>query len=160
MTAAIGSKIPSVKLTRMEGGAVKEITTEQLCNGKKVVIFGVPGAFTPTCSNKHLPGYVKQAEEFAGKGVDTIACVSVNDIFVMGAWGDSQKVGTKIMMLSDGNGDFARALGLEVDFSDHGMGKRMNRCAMLVDNGVIKALEVDAGGGINLSSAENMVCKL
>ncbi|MCX8500730.1 MAG: peroxiredoxin [Alphaproteobacteria bacterium] len=160
MTLAIGNRIPKITLKRMVDGSPTDVTTEQLFAGKKVVVFGLPGAFTPTCSNQHLPGFVKQAAEFAGKGVDTIACVSVNDAFVMAAWGESQKVGDKVMMLADGNGDLARALGVEVDYSAYGMGKRMNRCAMLIEDGVLKILDVEPAGAFGVSSADAFVCKL
>ncbi|MDI9408237.1 MAG: peroxiredoxin [Candidatus Pacebacteria bacterium] len=160
MSLAIGSKIPKITLKQLIDGSPKDVVTDELFAKKKVVVFGLPGAFTPTCSNKHLPGYVKQAEQFAGHGVDEIVCVSVNDAFVMQAWGDSQKVGGKIRMLADGNGDFARALGVEVDYSPYGMGKRMGRCAMLIENGVLKLLDVEPEGAYGVSDADAFVCKL
>jgi glutaredoxin/glutathione-dependent peroxiredoxin len=125
-----------------------------------VALFALPGAFTPTCSAKHLPGFVSQADEIKGKGVDTIACMSVNDAFVMGAWGDQQKAGDKVAMLADGNGDFTRALGLEMDASKFGMGKRSQRFSMVVDNGVVKELNVEEPGAFAVSSAEHVLKQL
>ena len=136
------------------------VKTDDLFSGKKVVVFALPGAFTPTCSAKHVPGFVQHADELKAKGVDAIACVSVNDAFVMGAWGDNQKVGDKVMMLADGNGDFTRALGLEMDASKFGMGKRSQRFSMIVDNGVVKELNVEEPGAFSVSSAEHVLKQL
>src|SRR5580700_8938008 len=122
MTIKVGDKVPSVKLRHMTADGVKEISTDELFTGKKVVLFALPGAFTPTCSAKHVPGFVQNADALKAKGVDAIACLSVNDAFVMGAWGENQKVGDKVMMLADGNGDFTRAVGLEMDGTRFGMG--------------------------------------
>ena len=154
MTIKVGDKIPSAKLRVMTSDGPKDISTDEIFKGKKVVLFALPGAFTPTCSAKHLPGFVQNAESIRGKGVDTIACLSVNDAFVMGAWGKDQKVGDKVMMLADGNAEFSRALGLENDFSGYGMGVRSKRYAMVVDNGVVKALNVEKPGAFEVSSAE------
>jgi glutaredoxin/glutathione-dependent peroxiredoxin len=132
----------------------KDVTTDDLFKGKKVVIFGLPGAFTPTCSAKHVPSYVQNAAALRAKGVDTVACVSVNDVFVMGAWGKDQKAEDKVMMLADGNGDFAKAIGLVMDGSKFGMGTRSQRYAMVVDNGIVKTLNVEAPGAFDVSSAE------
>ena len=139
MTIKVGDKVPSATLMQMKGGAPQPIKTDDLFAGKKVVLFAVPGAFTPTCSAKHLPGFVQKADEIRKKGVDVVACVSVNDAFVMGAWGDQQAAGDKVMMLADGNGDFTHALDLEMDGSKFGLGRRSQRYSMLVDNGVSKS---------------------
>jgi peroxiredoxin len=152
MTIKIGDTIPSATLMQMKDGGPKPVTTDEIFKGKKVALFALPGAFTPTCSAKHLPGYINNAE-----GIDTIACLSVNDAFVMGAWGEAQGAGDKVMMLADGNGDFTRALGLEMDASKFGMGQRSQRYSMVVDNGVVKALNVEAPGAFEVSSADHMV---
>jgi peroxiredoxin len=144
----------------MKGGTPQPIKTDDLFAGKKVVIFGLPGAFTPTCSAKHVPGFVQKAEEIRHKGVDVIACVSVNDAFVMGAWGEQQGVGEKVMMLADGNGEFTAALGLEMDATKFGMGKRSQRYSMLVDHGVVKQLNVEEPGAFAVSSAEHILQQL
>jgi glutaredoxin/glutathione-dependent peroxiredoxin len=154
MTIKVGDKIPSVKLKQMTPDGVRDVQTDDLFKGKKVVLFALPGAFTPTCSAKHLPGFVEKAAELKKKGVDTIACLSVNDAFVMNAWGKDQKVDGKVQMLADGNGDFTRAVGLEMDGSGYGMGKRSQRYAMVVDNGVVKALNVEKPGSFEVSSAD------
>jgi len=157
MAIKVGDKIPSSKLRYKDSEGIKEITTEELFGGKKVVVFALPGAFTPTCSAKHLPGFVQNAGAIKGKGVDTIACVSVNDAFVMEAWGKDQQVGDKVMMLADGNADFTKALGLEMDGSGVGMGTRSQRYAMIVDNGTVTALNVEAPRAFEVSSAESMM---
>ena len=150
----VGDKIPSVKLKHMTAEGIKDITTDDLFKGKKVVLFALPGAFTPTCSAKHLPGFVQRAAEIKAKGVNTIACLSVNDAFVMNAWGKDQKVEDKVLMLADGNGDFTRAVGLEMDGSAYGLGQRSRRYAMVVQDGVVKALNVESPGAFEVSSAE------
>lgn len=160
MTIKVGDKIPSATLTQMKGGAPQPVKTDDFFSGKKVVLFALPGAFTPTCSAKHLPGFVQHADEIRAKGIDAIACVSVNDAFVMGAWGENQHVGDKVAMLADGNGDFTRALGLEMDASRFGMGSRSQRFSMLVDNGVVKQLNVEEPGSFSVSSAEHMMGQL
>lgn len=160
MTIKVGDKIPSATLMQMKDGGPKPVKTDDLFAGKKVVVFALPGAFTPTCSAKHLPSFVQNADAIKAKGIDTIACVSVNDAFVMGAWGEQQKVGDKIMMLGDGNGDLTRALGLEMDGSRFGMGKRSQRFAMIVDNGVVKELNVEEPGAFAVSSAEHILTQL
>jgi peroxiredoxin len=154
MTIKVGDKIPSAKLRVMSSDGPKEVTTDELFKGKKVVLFALPGAFTPTCSAKHLPGFVQHADTLRKKGVDAIACLSVNDAYVMGAWGKDQKVGDKVMMLADGNAEFTRAVGLENDSSGYGMGVRSKRYAMVVENGVVKALQVEKPGSFEFSSAE------
>ena len=160
MSIKVGDKIPSATLMQMKDGGPKPVKTDDLFVGKKVVVFALPGAFTPTCSAKHLPSFVQNAEAIKAKGVDAIACVSVNDAFVMGAWGDQQKVGDKIMMLGDGNGDFTKALGIELDGSRFGMGKRSQRYAMIVDNGVVTKLDVEEPGAFAVSSAEHVLTQL
>jgi len=157
MTIKVGDKVPSATLMQMKDGGPKPVKTDDLFSGKKVVLFALPGAFTPTCSAKHLPGFIQNADALKKKGVDAIACVSVNDAFVMGAWGDQQKAGDKVMMLADGNGDFTRAVGLELDGSRFGMGKRSQRYSMLIDNGVVKALNVEEPGAFSVSSAEHIL---
>ena len=154
MTIKVGDKVPSAKLKQMTADGVKEVTTDEFFKGKKVVLFAVPGAFTPTCSAKHVPGFVQNEAALKQKGVDTIACLSVNDAFVMGAWGKDQKADGKVVMLADGNGDFTRAVGLELDATANGLGKRSKRYAMVVDNGVVKTLNVEAPGAFEVSSAE------
>ncbi|HEV7959951.1 MAG TPA: peroxiredoxin [Rhizomicrobium sp.] len=156
----IGDKIPSATLMQMKDGGPKPVSTDQIFAGKKVALFALPGAFTPTCSAKHLPGFIAHSEALKAKGIDAIACVSVNDAFVMGAWGEQQKVGDKVMMLADGNGDFTRALGLELDATKFGMGKRSQRYSMVVDNGVVKQLNVEAPGAFEVSSADHMMALL
>jgi peroxiredoxin len=160
MTIKVGDKIPSVTLREMTGDGPKTVSTDELFTGKKVALFALPGAFTPTCSAKHLPGFIQNSDALKAKGIDTIACVSVNDAFVMGAWGEQQKAGDKVMMLADGNGDFARALGLELDATKFGMGKRSQRFSMVVDNGVVTQLNVEQPGAFEVSSADHMMALL
>ena len=156
MTIKVGDKIPSVKLRTMTKDGPKEITTDDLFKGKKVVMFGLPGAFTPTCSAKHLPGFVQQAEAIRAKGVDTIACISVNDAFVMGAWGKDQNAGDKVLMLADGNAEFTKAAGLEMDGTGYGMGLRSRRFSMVVDDGVVKHFNLEKPGAFEVSNAETI----
>jgi glutaredoxin/glutathione-dependent peroxiredoxin len=156
MTIKVGDKIPSVTLRYQAPDGVKSLTTDEFFAGKKVALFAVPGAFTRTCSQRHLPSYVTNAAELKAKGVDTIACLAVNDPFVMGAWGKEHKAGD-IVMLGDGSGDFTRAIGLELDRIKEGMGVRSQRYSMLVDNGVVKALHVEQPGQFDVSSAETML---
>ena len=157
MAINVGDKVPTATLKYLSAEGPKEITTDELFRGKKVAVFAVPGAFTPTCSQRHLPGYIERAADIKGKGVDTIACVSVNDAFVMGAWGKDQNSGDKVMMLADGSGDFTRAVGLELDLTKGGLGMRSQRYSMLVDNGVVKALNIEKPGQFDVSSAESML---
>ena len=154
MTIAVGDKIPSAKLKTMTAEGPKDISTEEIFGGKKVVLFAVPGAFTPTCSAKHLPGFVEKAAQIKAKGVDTVACLAVNDAFVMGAWGKAQNTDGKVLMLADGAAAFTKQLGLDLDLSAPGMGVRSKRYAMVVDNGVVKALNVEAPGAFEVSSAD------
>ena len=158
MTINVGDKIPSVTLKQLTPEGVKEFTTDEIFRSKKVVLFAVPGAFTPACSRRHLPGYVDRAADIKAKGVDEIACVAVNDAFVMGAWGKEQKTEGKVRMLADGSGDFVRALGLELDLSKMGLGTRSKRYSMLVDDGVVKSLNVEQSPGqVEGSGAEAML---
>ncbi len=157
MTIKVGDKVPSAILMQMKDGKPTPVKTDDFFAGKKVALFALPGAFTPTCSAKHLPGYIQNADTFKNKGVEAIACVSVNDAFVMGAWGDQQGSGDKVAMLADGNGDFTKAVGLEMDGSKFGMGQRSQRYSMLVDNGVVKELNVEEPGAFAVSSAEHML---
>jgi peroxiredoxin len=157
MAIKVGDKVPSVKLKQKTAEGMKDINTDEFFAGKKVVLFALPGAFTPTCSAKHLPGFVEKNSELRSKGVDKIACLSVNDAFVMEAWGKQHQAEGKVEMLADGNGDFTRAMGLEMDGSGYGMGKRSQRYAMLVDNGVVKSLNVEKPGSFEVSSAEAML---
>ena len=157
MTIKVGDKIPSVKIKHMTKDGVKDITTDEIFGGKKVALFALPGAFTPTCSAKHLPGFVQNAGAIKGKGVNTIACLAVNDAFVMDAWGKNQNVGDNVLMLADGNAELTKALGLEMDGSGYGMGTRSRRYSMLVDSGVVKQLNVEKPGAFEVSNAETML---
>ena len=160
MTIQVGSTMPSGIFKTMTGEGPKDVTTDALFNGKKVLLFSVPGAFTPTCSQKHLPGYVSNAATIKAKGIDTIACMAVNDVFVMGAWGQSANVGDKVLMLADGNGDYAKALGLEMDGRGFGMGGRGQRFSLIVDNGVVTQLNIEPPGKFDVSSAECAIGQL
>jgi peroxiredoxin len=158
MTIKVGDRIPSVKLKYMGASGPTEITTDDLFKGKKAVLFGLPGAFTPTCSAKHVPGFMQHADELHKKGVATIGCISVNDAFVMGAWGKDQGTGDKVMMLADGSADFTKAVGLDQDLSAAGLGIRSKRYAMIIDNGVVQWMGVEeAPGKLEASSAENVL---
>jgi len=153
----VGDKIPSVTLTEKQDGGSTPVTTEALFKGKKVGLFALPGAFTPTCSAKHVPGYVQNYDALRAKGIDSILCLSVNDAFVMGAWGKDQGAGGKVRMIADGNGEFTRAVGLEFDASKFGMGKRSQRYSMIVDDGVVTSLNVEEPGAFEVSSADHML---
>ncbi len=160
MAIKAGDKAPSVTFKTMGDSGPENLSSEDLFAGKKVVLFAVPGAFTPTCSAKHLPGFVEKADAIKSKGVDEIACVSVNDAFVMGAWGKEQNVGNSVKMVADGNGDFAKACGLEMDGSGFGLGTRMQRCAMIVDNGTVSQVFVEEPGQFEKSTADNILANL
>lgn len=160
MTIKAGERMPEGKFKSMGEKGPKDITTAELFDGKRVVLFSVPGAFTPTCDAKHLPGYLQFADQLRGKGVDTIACMAVNDVFVMNAWGKSANCGDKVLMLADGNGDYARALGLDFDARGFGMGMRGQRFAVVVDNGVATHVNVEAPGQFKVSAAENVLQQL
>ena len=157
MTIKVGDTIPSMKLMMATPDGPKEVSTDDIFKGKKVVLFAVPGAFTPTCSAKHLPGFVQNAEAMKGKGVDTIACIAVNDAFVMGAWGKDQGTGDKVSMIADGSAAFAKALGLEMDITARGMGVRSQRYALVAENGKVTHLGVEAPGGFEASKAETIL---
>ena len=161
MAIKAGDTLPAdLQLKEMGDSGPKPVTVGELTKGRTVVIFAVPGAFTPTCSMKHLPGFVEKAAALRAKGVDEVVCLSVNDPFVMGAWGKDQGAGGKVRMLADGNGEFTRAVGLEMDGSAFGLGKRSQRYAMIVKDGKVAELLVEPGPGLNASSAESVLSKL
>jgi glutaredoxin/glutathione-dependent peroxiredoxin len=160
MTIKVGDTIPSMKLMVATADGPKEVSTDELFKGKKVVLFGVPGAFTPTCSARHLPGFVENAESFQHKGVDTIACIAVNDAFVMNAWAKSQQVDQKVTMLADGSGAFTKAMGLELDLTGRGMGIRCQRFALVAEDGKVTHLAVEPPGGFDVSKAESILATL
>jgi len=160
MAIKAGDRMPAGKLKTMTKDGPKDVTTDELFKGKKVVLFSVPGAFTPTCDAKHLPGFVQLADQIRAKGVDTIACMSVNDVFVMNAWGKASSVGDKVTMLADGNGDYAKALGLELDARMFGRGTRGQRFAVVVDDGVVKRVNVEEPGQFKVSAAEHILGQL
>ena len=159
MTISIGDTLPQATFLVPGANGPEPKTTDEVFKGKTVALFAVPGAFTPTCSARHLPGFTDKAGEFAAKGVDTIACTAVNDAFVMGAWAKASEAGD-IVMLSDGSGTFAKAIGLDFDGSKFGMGTRSQRYSMLVVDGVVKQLNVEQGGGFEVSSAEHLLSQL
>lgn len=160
MTIAVGDKIPSSTLTTMTADGPGPVSTDEFFAGKKVVLFAVPGAFTPTCSAKHLPGFIEHADEILAKGVDAIACMSVNDVFVMHAWGADAGVADKVAMLADGNGDFTKELGLELDGRGFGMGLRSQRFAMIVEDGTVTELNIEEPGAFQVSSAGHILSQL
>ena len=160
MTIKVGDKLPAVTLTQATAEGPKPVTTDDIFKGKKVALIALPGAFTPTCSAKHLPGFKQLAGDIKGKGVDVIACLSVNDAFVMRAWAEDQAVGDDIVMLGDGNGDFTAAVGLEMDGSRFGLGKRSQRYSMVVVDGVVKELNIEQGGEFKVSAADYMLAQL
>jgi peroxiredoxin len=160
MTIQVGEKIPAATFIKATPDGPQPVDSESFFKGRKVALFSVPGAFTPTCSARHLPGFVEKADEFKAKGVDEIACTAVNDAFVMGAWGENGAAGDKVTMLADGNGDFAKAVGLTMDGSKFGMGTRGQRYSMLVDDGVVTQLNVEEPGAFNVSSADYMLERL
>lgn len=160
MTIKSGDRMPAGTFKRMTREGPKDLTTDELFKGKRVVLFSVPGAFTPTCDAKHLPGFVQLADQILAKGVDTIACMAVNDVFVMNAWGKASNVGDKVLMLADGNGDYARALGLEMDGSKFGMGMRGKRFALIVKDGVATTVDIEEPGQFKVSAAEHVLGQL
>jgi peroxiredoxin len=160
MTIKVGDTIPSMKLMQGTADGPKEISTDDLFKGKKVVLFAVPGAFTPTCSAKHLPGFVENAEALKAKGVDSVVCMAVNDAFVMAAWAKSQGITDSIVMLADGSAAFTKALGLELDLVPRGMGVRSQRFALIAENGKVTHLAVEAPGGFDVSRAEAILAAL
>jgi peroxiredoxin len=161
MAIKAGDRLPAdLKLKEMGDNGPKDVTVGEIFGGKKVVLFAVPGAFTPTCSMKHLPGFVEKAAEIKAKGVDEIVCLSVNDAFVMGAWGNSSGAKNKVRMLADGNGEFTKAVGLTLDASGFGMGSRSQRYALIATDGKVDEVFVEAGPGLSVSSAESVLGKL
>jgi peroxiredoxin len=160
MPVKVGDKVPSAKFKVMTADGMKDLTTDDLFKGKKVALFALPGAFTPTCSAKHLPGFKQLSTEIKAKGVDTIACLSVNDAFVMRAWAEDQAVGDDIVMLADGGAAFTDAVGLAFDASRFGMGKRSQRYSMIVDDGVVKELNIEEGGEFRVSAADYLLAQL
>ncbi len=160
MTIKIGDKLPESTLMHLGADGPEPLSTSDIFGGKRVALVSVPGAFTPTCSAKHLPGFKEQADALRAKGIDAIACVSVNDVFVMAAWGADQKVGSDVMMLADGNGTFSDAIGLSFDGSGFGMGKRAQRYSMIVNDGVVEQLNVETPGEFKVSSADYMLGQL
>ena len=159
MTIAVGDTIPDVKLVKATPDGPQPVQSSDYFKGKRVALFSVPGAYTPTCSAKHLPGFVDKGEALKAKGIDEIACTAVNDAFVLGAWGKANDA-TEVTMLADGNGDFVKALGLDADFTGFGMGGRGQRFSMVVDDGVVSQLNVEEPGAFNVSSADYLIERL
>lgn len=157
MTIKVGDTLPDATLYEMSNDGPRPVPVKELTAGRRVVIFGLPGAFTPTCSAQHVPGYVQHADELKAKKIDDIVCLSVNDAFVMGAWGKDQKCGGKVRMLADGSGVFTKALGLELDLMEKGLGMRCQRFSMLVENGVVKKLNIEGPGKFEVSDAVTML---
>lgn len=155
-----GGRIPAATLRHLGPHGVEELSTTALFAGRRAVLFGVPGAFTPVCSNEHLPGFVARAEDLAGRGVERIVCVAVNDPFVMEAWGRLSGVAGRVLMVSDGNGDLARALGLELDLSELGLGVRCRRFAAVLDDGIFRHVAIEPGRGITVCGAEHLLDRL
>jgi peroxiredoxin len=160
MTIKVGDRVPSAQLTEATAEGPKPVKTDEFFRGRRVALFAVPGAFTPTCSAKHLPGFKQKAHDIKAKGIDAIACLSVNDAFVMRAWAEDQAVGDDIVMLADGSGDFTRAVGLVMDARGFGMGERSQRYSMIVDDGVVTELNVEAPGEFKISSADYLLAHL
>lgn len=160
MTIKVGDTLPDATLTQMTKDGPAPIKTSDYFKGKTAVLFSVPGAFTPTCSAKHLPGFVEKASDLKAKGVDEIVCIAVNDVFVMDAWGKSQSCGDKVTMLADGNGEFSRALGLGLDATKFGMGQRGQRFSLIIKDGIVKEVNVEAPGEFKVSTAEHALGQL
>jgi len=157
MTIQVGDRIPSVNVMTMGESGPEGISTDTIFQGKTVALFGVPGAFTPTCSARHLPGFVQHADETKGKGIDSIVCVAVNDVFVMDAWGKDQNADDKVLMIADGDAEFTKAAGLELDLHGKGLGLRNQRFSMVVEDGVVKSMNIDPPGAFEATSAEEML---
>lgn len=160
MAIKVGDSVPAVSLKRLGSDGMETVSTDALFRGRKVVLFSVPGAFTPTCDARHLPGFIQHAADFKAKGVDTVACMAVNDVFVMRAWAKASAVEDTVLMLADGNAEYARALGLELDATGFGMGIRGKRFALIVENGVAKKVFVEGPGEFRVSSAEHVLGEL
>ena len=160
MPINVGDRIPEAPLTTITPAGPVQTTSRELFDGKKVVLFSVPGAFTPTCNNKHLPGYLAQHDALKARGVSTIACLAVNDVHVVTAWAKANDVGDRIVMIADGNGEFARALGLDADMSKFNMGTRARRSSMVVDDGVVREMNLEVPGQLEVSTAEATLCQL
>ena len=160
MTIEIGNKVPEATFKVFNADGMQDVSSGELFDGKRVVLFAVPGAFTPTCNDTHLPGFLVRSDEIKAQGVDTIACVAVNDAFVMASWGKATGAADHLQMLADGNGDFARAMGLELDATGFGMGKRSRRYAAIVDDGVLRYLGVEPGPEVGVSSADAVLAEL
>lgn len=160
MTIAVGDRVPAAKVFTFGDKGPESTTSAEILGRGTVVLFGVPGAFTPTCSDHHLPGFVMRADDLRAKGVDQIVCLAVNDPFVMGAWGEDQKVGNSVVMLADGNGELVQAMGLTMDGSGFGLGTRSQRFAAILDDGVVRWLAVEPGPGLNVSAAEEVLAAL
>ena len=160
MTISVGDNMPDTGFTTMTIHGPQSISSDDLFKGKTVALFGLPGAYTPTCSAKHVPGFMANAEALKAKGVDTIACVSVNDVHVMGAWGKDQNVGDTILMLADGSAKFAQAAGIDIDLTERGMGVRCRRFSAIVEDGVVKTLNIEESGVFEISSAEVLLAAL
>ncbi len=160
MTIKVGDRLPSVTFAKATENGPESVTSDEFFAGRKVALFSVPGAFTPTCSAKHLPGFVDKAEDLKAKGIDAVACTAVNDAFVLGAWKDQNNAGEAVTMLADGNAEFVKAAGLEMDGTKFGMGTRGQRFSMVVNDGVVEQLNVEAPGEFKVSSAEHMIDQL
>jgi peroxiredoxin len=160
MAIGVGDRLPAIHFVKATPDGPQPVDSEDYFRGRRIALFSVPGAFTPTCSARHLPGFVEKADEILGKGVDEIACTAVNDAFVLQAWAESAGAEGKVTMLADGNGDFARAVGLEMDGTRFGMGRRGQRFSMVVDDGVVEQLNVEEPGAFNVSSADYMLERL
>ena len=160
MTISVGDRLPSTTLVKATANGPEQISSDEYFKGRKVALFSVPGAFTPTCDAKHLPGFIARAGALKGKGVDKIVCLAVNDVFVMHAWGKASGVGDSIVMAADGNGEYTKALGLELDARGYGMGIRGQRFALVIEDGVVRQVHVEAPGEFKVSSADSTVCQL
>jgi peroxiredoxin len=160
MSINIGDKVPNINFTTMTAEGPSPVSYDDLFAGKRVALFSVPGAFTPTCSLQHLPGFIEKASELTAKGIDTIACMAVNDVFVMDAWGKSQDAGDKVLMLADGNGEFTSALGLDLDATGFGMGTRGQRFSLVINDGTVEVVNIEDGGEFRVSSCDYMIDQL
>lgn len=160
MSINVGDKVPNINFTTMTAEGPSPVSYDDLFAGKRVALFSVPGAFTPTCSLQHLPGFIEKASELTAKGIDTIACMAVNDVFVMDAWGKSQDAGDKVLMLADGNSEFTSALGLDLDATGFGMGTRGQRFSLVINDGTVEVVNIEDGGEFRVSSCDYMIDQL